>query len=168
MEKAVKSEIKLGLPFMVPNLVYKFQMICLWGTYVIKRQPNMGICKYTWDMGKHLMHNNSPSFLTVKWLFPAKSYKHEILKRKQRKSDFWSFDLGELIKKDSKQIKPQFWACPKLTPRFLMPYIMVFYLCLIGLRWKVIVHFVDIDGMVDPSLFKLSIHYLILILIRYC
>ena len=99
MEKAVKSEIKLGLPFMVPNLVYKFQMICLWGTYVIKRQ---------------------------------------------------------------------FWACPKLRPRFLMPYIMVFYLCLIGLRWKVIVHFVDIDGMVDPSLFKLSFHYLILILIRYC
>ena len=99
MEKAVKSKIKLGLPFMVPNLVYKFQMICLWGTYVIKRQPNMGICRYTWDMGKHLMQNNSPSFLTVKWLFPAKSYKHEILKRKQRKSDFWPFDLGELIKK---------------------------------------------------------------------
>jgi len=84
---------------MVPNLVYKFQMICLWGTYVIKRQPNMGICRYTWDMDKHLMQNNSPSFLTVKWLFPAKSYKHEILKRKQRKSDFRSFDLGELIKK---------------------------------------------------------------------
>jgi hypothetical protein len=30
-----KSEIDLGLPFMVPDLVYKYQMICLWGTYVI-------------------------------------------------------------------------------------------------------------------------------------
>lgn len=28
MEKAVKSKNKLGLP----GLVYKFEMICLWGT----------------------------------------------------------------------------------------------------------------------------------------
>jgi len=35
MVKVVKFEIDLGLPFMVPDLVYKYQMICLWGTYVI-------------------------------------------------------------------------------------------------------------------------------------
>ena len=35
-----QEEIELGLPFMVPDLVYKFQMFCLWG-------------KYRWtDMGK--------------------------------------------------------------------------------------------------------------------
>ena len=27
-EQVVNSEIKLGLPFMVPNLVYKFYIIC--------------------------------------------------------------------------------------------------------------------------------------------
>jgi hypothetical protein len=26
------SEIELGLPFMVPDIMYKFQMICLKGT----------------------------------------------------------------------------------------------------------------------------------------
>jgi hypothetical protein len=35
-----QEEIELGLPFMVPDLVYKFQMFCLCG-------------KYRWtDMGK--------------------------------------------------------------------------------------------------------------------
>ena len=29
MEQVVKSKVDLGLPFMVPDLVYKFQMICL-------------------------------------------------------------------------------------------------------------------------------------------
>jgi hypothetical protein len=29
-EKIIKSEIKLSLPFMAPDLVYKFQFICLW------------------------------------------------------------------------------------------------------------------------------------------
>jgi hypothetical protein len=28
IEKVVISEIELGLPFMVPDLVYKFQIIC--------------------------------------------------------------------------------------------------------------------------------------------
>jgi len=28
MEKELKSEIQLGLPFMVPDLVYKFQIFC--------------------------------------------------------------------------------------------------------------------------------------------
>ena len=33
MEKVVKSKIELGLlPFMISNLVHKFQMICLNGT----------------------------------------------------------------------------------------------------------------------------------------
>jgi hypothetical protein len=31
MEKVVKPEIKFGLHFMVPDLVYKFQVICLKG-----------------------------------------------------------------------------------------------------------------------------------------
>ena len=29
MEKVVKSENDLGFPFMVPDFMYKFQMICL-------------------------------------------------------------------------------------------------------------------------------------------
>ena len=32
MEKVAKSEIELGLPFTVPDIEYKFQMICLRGT----------------------------------------------------------------------------------------------------------------------------------------
>ena len=35
-EKVVKSKIKLGLPFMVPGHMYKFQMICLRETKVIE------------------------------------------------------------------------------------------------------------------------------------
>ena len=31
MEKVAKSEIELGLPFTVPDIEYKFQMICLYG-----------------------------------------------------------------------------------------------------------------------------------------
>jgi hypothetical protein len=30
--KSSKAEFEFGLTFMVPNLVYKFQMICLRGT----------------------------------------------------------------------------------------------------------------------------------------
>ena len=32
MEKLVMSEIKLGLPFMVPDFEYKFQMMSYWIT----------------------------------------------------------------------------------------------------------------------------------------
>jgi len=42
MEKVVKSNINLDLPFMVPDLVYKFQMICLRGTYITEWKPNAG------------------------------------------------------------------------------------------------------------------------------
>jgi len=40
MEKVVKFVIELGIPYMVPELVYKFQMIFFGGTYVIKRKQN--------------------------------------------------------------------------------------------------------------------------------
>ena len=39
----MKSEIELDLHFMVSDLVYKFQMICLRGTQVIEQKPNSGI-----------------------------------------------------------------------------------------------------------------------------
>ena len=45
------SKIKLGTPFMVPDLVYKFQMICLRGTYVIEQKPNVG--HTDWHMAWH-------------------------------------------------------------------------------------------------------------------
>jgi hypothetical protein len=41
-EKVAKSEIELGLPFMVPDIEYKSQMICLRGTQVIEQKPNVG------------------------------------------------------------------------------------------------------------------------------
>jgi len=34
-ETVVKFEIKLGLSFMGPYLVYKFQIIFLWVTYIV-------------------------------------------------------------------------------------------------------------------------------------
>ena len=37
-EKVVKSVNTIDLPFMLPDLVYKFQKICLWGTIVIERK----------------------------------------------------------------------------------------------------------------------------------
>jgi hypothetical protein len=52
MEKVVYSEIKLGFPFIVCHLVYKFQKICLRGTYVIEQKPNVGYCFescWTWS-----------------------------------------------------------------------------------------------------------------------
>jgi hypothetical protein len=42
MEKAVKLEIKLDFPLMVPDLVYKFQMICIRGNEVKECKPNVG------------------------------------------------------------------------------------------------------------------------------
>ena len=40
LTQVVKFKIKLGLSFMVPDCVYKFQIICLQGTYVSYRQDN--------------------------------------------------------------------------------------------------------------------------------
>jgi hypothetical protein len=40
MDKIVKSEIKSWLPFIVPDHVYKFQMICSRETVVIEWKPN--------------------------------------------------------------------------------------------------------------------------------
>ena len=40
MEKRVKFEIKLSFLFMVPDFVYKFQMICLRGTLVTEWKHN--------------------------------------------------------------------------------------------------------------------------------
>lgn len=40
LTQVVKFKIKLGLSFMVPDCVYKFQIICLQGTYVSYRQGN--------------------------------------------------------------------------------------------------------------------------------
>lgn len=37
LQKGKKVISKLGLPFIVPELIYKFQMVCLWGTYVIEQ-----------------------------------------------------------------------------------------------------------------------------------
>ena len=42
MEKVVKSKIKHGLPFMVPDLVYKFQLICPRGSSGIEQKSNAG------------------------------------------------------------------------------------------------------------------------------
>jgi hypothetical protein len=42
MEKMVKFEIKHGLPFMAPDLVYKFLMIFLLETEFIEWKPNVG------------------------------------------------------------------------------------------------------------------------------
>ena len=39
MKQIIKSEIELGLSFMVPDLVYKFQMICLRVISVIEQKP---------------------------------------------------------------------------------------------------------------------------------
>jgi len=36
----VTSEIEIGLPFMIHDLGYKSQMICLCGTEVIEWKPN--------------------------------------------------------------------------------------------------------------------------------
>ena len=44
----VKIEIEFGLPFMILDLEYKFQMICLRRTQVIEWRPNAR-CS---DMGK--------------------------------------------------------------------------------------------------------------------
>jgi len=48
LKKVFKSEIKLGLSFLVPDLVHEFQMICIKETLVIERKPNAGCM----DMGK--------------------------------------------------------------------------------------------------------------------
>jgi len=52
---------------------------------------------------------------------------------------------------------PHFCACPKPGLGFPMPYVVVFYV-LYCLRCDVAVRFVDIGGILDPSLFKLSFH----------
>ena len=52
MKKVIKSKIKLGLPFMVTDLVYKFQMICLQGKKLIERKPNVEHTDGCSDMGK--------------------------------------------------------------------------------------------------------------------
>ena len=38
MEKVVKSDIELGLSFTVPDLVYKYQLICLKGKVIEQKQ----------------------------------------------------------------------------------------------------------------------------------
>ena len=47
-EKVVKYKINLGLPFMVPDLVYKFEIISFRGTKVTEQKPKQGHI----DMGK--------------------------------------------------------------------------------------------------------------------
>lgn len=37
-----KWKMELGLHFIISNLVYKFQMIYIWGTEAIDRKPNVG------------------------------------------------------------------------------------------------------------------------------
>jgi hypothetical protein len=37
-----KSEIEIGLPYKIPDLMHKFQIICTRGTYFIERKPNTG------------------------------------------------------------------------------------------------------------------------------
>ena len=43
---------------------------------------------------------------------------------------------------------PHFCVCPKLRPRFPTSYVIVFFM-FNGMRWEVIVHLVDIGGIVD-------------------
>ena len=53
---------------------------------------------------------------------------------------------------------PYVWACPKPGPGCPMPYVIVFTV-FNGLRWEVVVHFVDIGAWnCWPSLFILSFH----------
>lgn len=53
-EKVIKSKIELGLPFMVPDILYKIQMICL-------RQMQ----EVHTDMGQIIQKNNTPRCLAV-------------------------------------------------------------------------------------------------------
>ena len=43
MKKGRYFEIELGLPYMILTFVYKFQMICLRGTYVIDRKREKSV-----------------------------------------------------------------------------------------------------------------------------
>lgn len=48
-EKVVKSDIKLGIPFIVPDLVNKFERSCFRETYVIEWKSKVGwTVKWTW------------------------------------------------------------------------------------------------------------------------
>ena len=51
MENVIKSEIELGLTFIVLNLVYKFYITYLWGTYIVEWKPNVG-----WTEGQEYKH----------------------------------------------------------------------------------------------------------------
>jgi len=42
-ETVIKSEIELGLLFMVPDLVHKYQIICFRGTWVIEQTAKAGL-----------------------------------------------------------------------------------------------------------------------------
>jgi len=44
----VKSKIDHGLLYLVPDLGFKFQMICLRGTEAVRQKPNVGCM----DMGR--------------------------------------------------------------------------------------------------------------------
>ena len=56
MKKVVISEIELGLTFLGPDLVCKFQMNCLRGTKIIDRKSNAGhMDRCTYRYGRNLM-----------------------------------------------------------------------------------------------------------------
>ena len=52
IEKVVTSDIEIGLPFMIHDLGYKSQMICLWGSEVIEWKPNAVWTQEQTYMGK--------------------------------------------------------------------------------------------------------------------
>jgi len=56
-------------------------------------------------------------------------------------------------------ISPDSCVCPKARPGFLTSYVVVFFVVVLSeWRWEVIGRFVDISGIIDHSLFKLSFH----------
>ena len=58
-EKVEMSEIKLGLSFMVDDLVNKFQIICSRGTYIVEQTPNTEHV-YRWMDGQTWVQFNAP------------------------------------------------------------------------------------------------------------
>jgi hypothetical protein len=75
IKKVVKSEIELGLPFLGPDLVCKFQMICLKGTKIIDRKSNAGhMDRCTYRYGKKPVawqQGHKYIIQIIQWIFPS-------------------------------------------------------------------------------------------------
>jgi hypothetical protein len=56
---------------MVPDLVYKFQMICLRGTYVIEQKPNVGHTDWHGEEGRTAKNIHKYGILILSFLSVA-------------------------------------------------------------------------------------------------